>query len=254
MFPILFQLGPITLHTYGLMVALGFLGGLSIARIQFARFGLPVMLLDRIVLYLMLFGLLGARTLFFLLQNMDAFFVDPLSFFRIWEGGLVFYGGVIAGLITLAVFAYRYRLNFLSLTDAFAAPLLLAHALGRIGCFSAGCCYGRPSSLPWAVTFTHPATLAPRFVALHPTQIYESVGNFVLFLIAFKLGQRKPARGVLTSFYAISYGTFRFVMEFLRGDDRGAFLLGASPSQIVALCLIAIGIGIIVYEKKERAR
>lgn len=251
MYPILFSLGPLTLHTYGLMVALGFLAALKVARVQFTHFSLPVEHLDRLVLYLMIFGLLGARLLYFGVDNFGELQSNPLSFFRIWEGGLVFYGGVIADLVVVAIFARRHHLPFLSLTDVFAAPLLLGHAIGRLGCFAAGCCYGKETAYFWGVTFTHPASLAPRFVPLHPTQIYEFFGNMVLFLLAYSLGRRRLEKGMLTAFYAVSYGLFRIAVEFLRGDERGLFYFGASPSQVVAVALIVMGMGVFIYAKKN---
>lgn len=254
MFPILFSFGPFTLHTYGLMVAIGFLCALAVARKQFERFNLPADQLDRVVLFIMIAGLLGARTLYFALENFELLQADPLSFFRIWEGGLVFYGGVIGGLVTLAVYARLHHLPFLSMTDAFSAPLLLGHAFGRVGCFAAGCCYGKPSDLPWAVVFEHPASLAPRFASLHPTQLYESAGNLLLFFAALALSRRRLGAGMLSAFYAVSYGSFRFAMEFLRNDDRGGTYFGGSPSQVVAVLLVICGIGLFVHAKKENAQ
>ncbi len=251
MFPIIFSAGPFTLHTYGLMVAAGFLAALYVARRQFERFSLPSDQLDRIVLYIMISGLLGARALYFALENFEGLKADPLSFFRIWEGGLVFYGSVIAGIITLVVFSRLNDLSFLALTDAFSAPLLLGHALGRVGCFFAGCCYGRPTNLSWGVSFEHPASLAPRFTPLHPTQLYEAAGNFILFLVALGLSRKTARPGMLTAFYAVSYGLFRFFMEFLRDDDRGGIYFGGSPSQVVAVLLVLSGIGLFLYAKKE---
>ncbi|MCG3204734.1 MAG: Prolipoprotein diacylglyceryl transferase [Elusimicrobia bacterium] len=254
MFPILFHVGPFTLHTYGLMVALGFLAALKITQRQFPRFSLPIDRLDSTVLFLMFFGLLGARLMYFAVDDFTQLKADPLSFFRVWEGGLVFYGGVLVDLLVLLILARVYAVPFLSFTDVFAAPLFLGHALGRLGCFAAGCCYGRPTDLFWGVSFTHPATLAPRFVSLHPTQIYEFLGNGALFLAAYGLGFRRPARGILTAFYAFSYGLFRFLMEFLRGDDRGEFWHGISPSQWVSLGLIVLGGGLYLYAKKNDTR
>ena len=254
MFPILIQIGPFVLHTYGLMVAIGFLLALTVARRQFQRFGLPLDRLDPMVLYLMIFGLLGARALYFALESSATLRVDPFAFFRLWEGGLVFYGAVIAGVLTLTVLSRRYGVRFISLTDAFAAPLLLGHALGRVGCFAAGCCYGRPTELPWGVSFSHPASLAPRFTPLHPTQLYESAGNLLLFFAALWLSRRERRPGMLTAFYAVSYGLFRFLVEFLRGDDRGFYFHRFSPSQIVAAALVMLGMLVFFHAKKESAR
>ncbi len=235
------------------MVALGFLAGLAVSKIQFERLRIPVSLLDPLVFRLMVFGILGARIVYFAVDNFADLRADPYSFFRIWEGGLVFYGGVLAGIATLVIFSRRHRVPLLLLTDAFAAPLLLSHAIGRLGCLAAGCCYGKETTLPWALTFTNPASLAPRFLALHPTQLYESIGNFVLFLGLFALSKRPLKRGTLTSLYLVSYGVFRFFMEFLRGDDRGLYRLGVSPSQLVAILLTVGGVWLFVHAQKKES-
>lgn len=253
MFPILLKLGPITLHTYGLMVALGFLAGLHATRIQFERQGLPLMQIDRMVLSIMIAGLLGARIFYFGVDNFAELKVDPLSFLRIWEGGLVFYGGVLGGLMVLVYFSQVQRLPFLSLTDAFSVPLLLAHSIGRLGCFAAGCCYGKETALPWGVTYGHPASLAPRFISLHPTQLYESLAAFLLFLAFNKANQKRLKLGTLTAAYMILYGTFRFFIENLRGDDRGLYHFGASPSQLVAVTMVVIGFLILGWSQRGQS-
>ncbi len=252
MFPILFQWGPITLHTYGLMVAVGFLCALRVARGQFALRGLPEESLDKIVLSLMIGGILGARLLYFAVDNFRDLRVDPLSFLRIWEGGLVFYGGVIVGLVALIFYARYYNVPFLILTDAFAVPLLLGHSIGRLGCLAAGCCYGKPTTLPWGIVFKHPASLAPRFESLHPTQLYESLGYFFLFLVGWFISRKTTRLGWSTGFYLVAAGAFRFSIEFLRGDDRGLYRFGLSPSQLVAAAMIVVGVGLFLYEKTKK--
>ncbi len=168
---------------------------------------------------------------------------------------MVFYGGAIGGFIGLWIASRRWPGSLLKMTDAFTAPLLIGQALGRIGCFSAGCCYGRPTTEPWGVTFTNPNALGPLYEKLHPTQLYESAGVFILFLIALALSRRLKLIGYLTAFYCVSYGVLRFVIEFWRGDDRGAFHFGLSPSQGGSLLLVTVGlvlaVAVMVREKKN---
>ena len=246
MLPVLLRLGPITLHTYGLMVACGFLAGVAVARRTFAAANLPPALVDRLAVMLLLSGLLGARIMFFAVDGFVGLANDPLAFFRIWEGGLVFYGGVIGGLIALVIFSRRSRIPLIVLTDAFAPALLIGHAFGRLGCFSAGCCYGKISGRWPGVIFTSPDTLAPRFVALIPTQLYEAAAVTLLFFGAMIYLRTRPPAGRMTIYYLLTYSVERFLMEFLRGDDRGAPIFGLSPSQMVSLICFFVALGLFV--------
>jgi phosphatidylglycerol:prolipoprotein diacylglycerol transferase len=259
MFPIFFHAGPIVLHTYGLMIALGFILAYQVARGEFRRRGMvgadgEMPQLETSVWHIMIGALIGARVAYTILNGWTDFLADPLSFFKIWEGGLVFYGGAIGGFIGLLIASRRWPGTLLRMTDAFAAPLLLGQAFGRIGCFSAGCCYGRPTSAPWGVTFTNPNALAPLYEKLHPTQLYESFGVLVLFLIALALSRRVREVGWLTVFYCVSYGVLRFAVEFWRGDDRGAFHFYLSPSQWGSLALIVLGqiLGVMLLTREKR--
>lgn len=252
MFPVLIRIGPVVLHTYGLMVALGFLAGYAASRVEFRRRGLSDALLERLVFLVMVTGLFGARVLYFVVETGAGLREDPLSFFRIWEGGLVFYGGVLGAVIALAAASRATKTPLLDLTDSFAGPLFLAHALGRIGCFAAGCCYGRPTSSALGVTFTSPDALAPLNVPLLPVQLFEAGGNLALFGVMAWLGRRRPARGLLTASYLAAYGTFRFVMEFFRGDDRGFSAAGLHPSQWIAIGAIAAGLALTLYVQNQK--
>ena len=259
MFPILFHIGSYALHTYGLMIAIGFLLAYQVAGMEFRRRGLlepgpaSASRLEVCVWYIMIGALLGARLAYTVLNGWSDFLADPLSFFRIWEGGLVFYGGAIGGFVGLAVASRRWSIPLLMLTDAFAAPLLLGQAFGRIGCFAAGCCYGRATSLPWGVTFTNPQSLAPLYEKVHPTQLYESASVFLLFLAALAVSRRVRRSGSVTAFYCVAYGILRFTLEFWRGDDRGAYHFHLSPSQWGSMLLVAVGLGIAGVARRKQA-
>jgi phosphatidylglycerol:prolipoprotein diacylglycerol transferase len=249
MFPILLQIGPLAIRTYGAMVALAFLASLQVARIaaQARRIG-EAFLLD-LVAILIVSGLIGARVLYVLL-NLSYFRQHPWESVKVWEGGLVFYGGfVLAAIVGMIFTRYRgYPLD--DVADCLAPGLALGQGIGRWGCFFAGCCYGKPTSLPWGVTFKDAASLAPLGVKLHPVQIYESIGAISLSgLLWFLLVRRKQSHGEIFWLYMLLYGLLRFWMETLRGDDRGGYIGGLSPSQMIALAAIVVAGSILLVKK-----
>ena len=254
MFPNLIQIGPVTLHTYGLLIAVAVFLAYHVARRGAVERRIPAEKLDRLVMYVILAGFVGARLLYFGVDGFAGLRRDPLAFFRIWEGGLVFYGSVIGGFLALLVFARVNELRALTLTDLLAPALLLGHTVGRLGCFAAGCCYGRPTDSFLGVVFTHPESLAPKHIPLHPTQLYASAGTFALFLVAFQWSKRAPKTGALTAFYLVGYGVFRFVLEFFRGDDRGMFIAGLAPSQWIAMFMAAAGVAVALRVASSRGK
>jgi phosphatidylglycerol:prolipoprotein diacylglycerol transferase len=254
MFPVIFSVGPFTLHTYGLLVALGFLAGYTWSRREFLRQGLNSEAIDMMILGMMLSAIVGARLFYYLFSGeYRDFSNDPLAFLRIWEGGLVFYGGFIGAIVFIVVFARRKEIPLVRFTDAFAAPLLLAQAIGRLGCFAAGCCYGRPTSSFLGVTFTDPLALAPRFIPLHPTQLYSAGGDLLLLGLLLLLRKRRPEIGFPTAYYLIAYGLGRFLIEFVRFDDRGPSPWGLTPSQWLSLAAIIIG-GVVYTHVQKRTQ
>jgi phosphatidylglycerol---prolipoprotein diacylglyceryl transferase len=252
MFPILFHLGPLTIRTYGAMVAIAFLASLQMARkaARARRIGEPF-LLD-LVAILIVTGLLGAR-LFYILVNLSYFREHPAESFKVWEGGLVFYGGFLLASLVGAIFT-RYRgYAVAEVADCLAPALALGQGIGRWGCFFAGCCYGKPTPVPWGVRFKDPASLAPLGVQLHPVQIYESVGDFLIAALLWSiLSRRKESHGDIFWFYVLLYGILRFMMETLRGDDRGPLYGGLAPSQIIALVAILISGSIFLVQVTSR--
>jgi phosphatidylglycerol:prolipoprotein diacylglycerol transferase len=245
MYPVLLKLGPLTIHTYGFFIALGFLVALSYVSKTARRNHINSEHIVDLCFYALVCGMIGGRVLYVILE-WKHFENNWLEIFRIWNGGLVFYGGFITALI----FAWQYMKNknmpMLRTFDILAPALALAHGFGRIGCFFAGCCYGHMCDLPWAVTFTHPLTLARPNVPIHPTQLYSSVMNFALFGILLWMSTRKPRAGTIAIAYLCLYGVGRFCVEFFRGDDRGAFWFGMlSPAQGIGIFLI--GAGLLLY-------
>ncbi|MFP4573104.1 MAG: prolipoprotein diacylglyceryl transferase, partial [Desulfobacterales bacterium] len=173
MFPVIFQYGKFALHTYGFFIALGVLAAILMVRSEGKRLGLDPNRLTDLCFYLVIASILGSR-LFFVVLNYEYFIQAPLDVFKIWSGGLVFYGGFIIGFATAISLVHVYRLPLGKIADIAGLAIPLGHFFGRLGCFSAGCCYGKSCELPWAVTFSHPEALAPLNAAIHPTQLYSA--------------------------------------------------------------------------------
>lgn len=247
MFPLLFEIplfGGIRIYTYGVLVAAAFVVGilwtLREARIAGAH---PDRVLD-LSFYVILAALVGSRILY-ILEEWERYAAEPLSIFRIWEGGLVFYGGLIGAILVSVWYVQKHRLGFLATADLFMPGVSLGHLIGRLGCFSAGCCYGRetdPSSL-WAVVFPpHRYSLAPPGVPLIATQLIEAAVSLAVFFFLLQVRRRKRFTGQVFLIYLIVYGLARAALEPLRAEMVRGSLLGSwlSPSQGISLLLVLL--------------
>ncbi|HHX37574.1 MAG TPA: prolipoprotein diacylglyceryl transferase, partial [Clostridiaceae bacterium] len=162
----------------------------------------------------------------------------PDLFWRVFfEGGLIFWGGFIGGLILILIFLKRFEINVLNALNMSSAPLALAHGFGRLGCLSAGCCYGKP--MEGGIVF-HNSPVAPNHVPLVPTQAIEAGFNFILGICLIILSSKERAKPYLANIYLFAYPLFRFIIEFYRGDDVRGFLFGVSTSQWISL-LVLVG-------------
>ncbi|HUO77173.1 MAG TPA: prolipoprotein diacylglyceryl transferase [Thermodesulfovibrionales bacterium] len=245
MHPVLVRFGPLTIHTYGVLVAAGFLLGLALAVKQAKKEGIPQERIIDIGFYVLVAAIIGSRLLF-VAVNAGHYLKHPLDIFKIWEGGLVFYGGLILAIPSALWYIRKHNLDAWRITDIFAPSLAIGHAVGRIGCFAAGCCYGRLSELPWAVTFHDPECLATTGIPLHPTQLYESAGELLNFLILITLRRYQSFKGQLFWTYILLYSLLRFVVEFFRGDEARGYLFGGiSVSQGISVIMGVVAISVI---------
>jgi phosphatidylglycerol:prolipoprotein diacylglycerol transferase len=250
-YPELFKLGPVTVYTYGVLLAAAYLLGLRLAMSRAKSRGLdPNRTLD-LGIAIIISALVGAKLLL-LLVDFDRFRQNPGELFSIVRSGGVFYGGLIAAVAVAFWYMWRHKMPLWTTCDVFAPGIALGHAVGRLGCLMAGCCYGRPTDVPWAITFTNPDAAAnvgtPLGVALHPTQLYESGAEaliLVLLLVTEKKG--RPFEGRTFWSYMALYGISRFVIEFFRGDDRGVLFGAVSTSQFISLVLVPLAIGMLIY-------
>jgi phosphatidylglycerol:prolipoprotein diacylglycerol transferase len=261
MHPILFTLpdfipflGGRAIHVYGVMIALGFLFGLAFVKRESRRVGLPEQEVMDLFFYLILSGIVGSRILYFI--NSANLWNDPLAFFRIWEGGLVFQGGVIACILVTIWFCRKHQLSFFKVADTFVPALALGHAMGRIGCFFAGCCFGRECDIhfPLAVMFPNiPNGIAPPGIPLYPVQLFESFGEFVLFAILLTYRRRKRFDGEVFLLYIILYAILRSVVETFRGDTIRGFVIEPylSSGQFISLISLIVAIFLWFILKKR---
>jgi len=248
MFPEVFRIGGFFLPTYGLLVAIAFLAALWVAGRLAAKAGLHKETVLNLGIYCALAGIVGAKLLMILLDPaVRGNWREIFSLSTLQAAG-IFYGGFVAALVTAFVYMWRNGLPALKTADAFAPGLALGHAIGRLGCFSAGCCWGVPTHLPWAVTFTNPRANelvgVPLGVPLHPTQLYESLGELIIFALLY-LGFLRPHRdGSIVSLYLVFYGILRFGVEFVRFHDQQSNPLTGpfSTEQWISLALVALGL------------
>ncbi len=255
MHPVLIRIGPLTIHTYGFLIAIGFLVALWIAVTQAKREGIPAVRITDLGFYILLSAIIGSR-LFFVLINAGHYINHPLDMLKIWEGGLVFYGGLLLAVPVTVWYARKTGLDLWRTADIFAPSIAIGHVFGRLGCFAAGCCHGRAADdLPWGVIFTDPECLAPTNMPLHPTQLYESGGELLIFVTLILARNRKSFDGQLFIIYLILYAILRFIVEFFRGDaGRGFIMGGLSVSQGISMLLLAAGLfGYMLLKKRFRA-
>jgi phosphatidylglycerol---prolipoprotein diacylglyceryl transferase len=242
--PQLFHFGRFFLPTYGLLVALGVLIGMWISVRNSERLGIDGEKAWNLGILVVLCGIVGSKVLYVINEGMslrDIFSISTL------QAGGVFSGGLIAAFIAAAWYVRRHHLPALRTCDAFAPGLALGHAIGRIGCFAAGCCYGKETHHWWAVTFTNPLaaqiTGTPLNKPLEPTQLFESAVEFANFLFLMWLLKRRKFDGQVFGAFMFIYGVARFFLEYLRDDPgRGSVFGGAmSGTQLIAIGLVIAG-------------
>lgn len=251
--PIIFQIGDFAIRGYGLMAALGFMAGIWIASREAERLGENKERTMDMAFYMVLAAIIGSRVLHVLVE-WKYFSQHPGEIIKIWEGGLVFYGGLIGAVIVGSWYIWKHSMPFWKTADIFAVGIPLGHAFGRMGCFLAGCCYGYATDLPWAVEFSNPDSLAPLHEHLHPTQLYSSLNNLTIFSILFLMRKGKKFDGQLALTYVFLYSITRGIIELFRGDDRGTVYAGyISTAQGIGIVLAISAIFAMVYLNKKAA-
>jgi phosphatidylglycerol:prolipoprotein diacylglycerol transferase len=266
MHPILLKIGPLVIHTYGFMMALGVALGLWLIYAQAKKQGMEAPKILDAAFYILIVSILGAKLILFV-SNISFYTSSPRELFSLARSGGVFQGGLAFGVVFALWYFRKHRMPTWKIADIAAAGLALGHGFGRIGCFMAGCCYGSTcQNVPWAVTFTDPyaksLTGVPLGEARHPVQLYEAALNFLNFLVLFVLLRKKRFEGQVFSLYIMNYSVIRFFTEYFRGDhpSKSYMIQGSSPlaslSYPQAFCIVGLAAGFIFFliMKKRNVR
>jgi phosphatidylglycerol:prolipoprotein diacylglycerol transferase len=277
MLPTLIELGPLKIHSYGLMMAVAFLLGVYLVRRECKRAGIDSDMVADLAFWTLLVGLLGSRVAHILLYRDEYSWQDPVGWIAFWRGGLVFQGALVA---ILFVYWYLRRkgVDFWTFADIAVCYIPLGHAIGRLGCFLNGCCYGERSDVPWAIPFRRvPFDLSQQPVGsppyldhcvryglsywedrwsfpIHPTQLYSAFGLLCIFIILILLRRKwMPFRGFVLPTYLVLYGIMRFIVEFFRGDHNPTHFGGhLSDQQVFCIILVFVGGGLFWYLRMKR--
>lgn len=250
MHPIIFQLGPLTAHSYGVMLALAFIVVFFLSIHKARTEGIDPTKIANILFIILVSGIIGARILFILI-NLDYYLAHPLEAIMIHRGGLAFFGGL--GLAFLSGFTYlkKIGLNPWNTLDIIIVYAVLGQSIVRLGCFLNSCCYGIPTNLLWGVSFPPLSAAYTSFgtTPLHPTQLYQAAANFIIFLLCLRLYPRKKYDGEIFLIYLLLYAPSRFFIEFLRGDNI-PLCIGIGMGQVTALLIFIASL--IIYLLKMR--
>ncbi|HEX7798475.1 MAG TPA: prolipoprotein diacylglyceryl transferase [Vicinamibacterales bacterium] len=248
--PFLGSVGPVTIYTYGVLLAAAYLGGLQLAMIRARRRGLDQTRVLDLGIYIIISALIGAKLLL-VVTDYRSFFDNPRALLDLVRSGGVFYGGLIVAVTVALLYIRRVGLPLWTTCDVFAPGIALGHVVGRLGCFFAGCCWGKPTSVPWAITFTSPYAAAnvgtPLNIPLHPTQLYEAGAEALVLIVLLATesrGRRFPGRTFWL--YMLMYAVSRYIIEIFRGDPRGTVFM-FSTSQFISVILIPLALAMLVY-------
>jgi phosphatidylglycerol:prolipoprotein diacylglycerol transferase len=258
MFPKLFTLGGYTQHTYGVFMAVALLVGLWVAARYASRTRLDRDFVWNAGVYIALAALIGSR-LFYLASEWRYYSEHPIEIFsfHLVQAGGFFYGGLFLGLAVGIWLARRQGVSALDLADACFPGVALGLSIARVGCFLAGCCWGKASGLPWAVTFSNPYSSqlvgVPLGVPLHPTQLYEAFASLFIFGVLVWLFRRRSFSGEIFAVFLLLYSSARFLLEYLRDDPRGSFFFDGALSlpQVVSVPLFAVGALVWLWQRRR---
>lgn len=277
MLPVLFEIGPIKIHTYGLMIAIGFLTALFFVQRDAEKRGLPPKVFADMAFILLPLGIIGTRVAHIIMFPEQYSWSDPLGWIAVWKGGLVFHGGPPVAIAFVWYWLRKHDVPFWRSCDILFPYLPMAHGFGRVGCFMYGCCYGRPTDVPWAIPARRvpwdtndPVTGSAAYLEhlnrfsdvtldshwshpIHPTQLYSVAGLMVICGIILLLRRYwSPYDGFTMPAYFVLYGLFRFVVEFFRGDHNPVHIFGLSDQQVFSIVFALTGIMLFFFLRTRK--
>lgn len=245
----------IRVPTYGFMLALAFTFAYFDALRRALRLGDDPKHIENLFLWIVFASVIGARLFHVLFEELPFYVAHPDKILAVWEGGYTLYGAILSSIVAIYLYCRAKRIRFLYFVDFSAPATALGIAVGRVGCFLAGCCWGKICHMPWAVKFTHPeAFTSARNIPLHPTQLYEAFGAFLMYLyLNYRMDHRKYD-GQLFFHGLIIYSCLRFVVEMFRGDAYRGFVFGGALSygQMISLVILPFAVtGMFLYSRNQ---
>lgn len=244
------QIGPITIHMYGIMIAIGFLMAYLVSEYRAKKKGLKKDFIYDILICAIVGGMIGTRLLFYIVSIPDII-KDPSILWN-FSNGYVVYGGIIGGILASMIWCRFRKMNFLEYFDLIMPQVAMAQGFGRIGCFFAGCCYGAETDLPIGITY-HTSNFAPNGVKLLPTQLISSAGDFGIMALLLLYGKKERKDGQIGAMYMMLYSVGRFVIEIFRNDFRGS-IVGLSTSQFISIGVFIAGAVLHFYWGKKHRK
>ena len=241
--------GPVTIHGYGLMIAIGVICAVVIGVRRAKSRDMSADIVMNLGIIAVVAGFVGAKLLYCLVE-LPSFLRDPL--FILSSSGFVVYGGIAAGILAAFLYCRKKKVSFMQYFDLIIPSVAVAQGFGRIGCFLAGCCYGCETDLPIGIVFQH-SDIAPNGVPLFPTQLFSSAGDFLIALILVLYARKVRHSGKVAGLYLVLYSVGRFIIEFFRTDARGAVGL-LSTSQFIAIFMLAGGLLLFFRDRLPRLR
>lgn len=255
----LLSIGPITIHWYGLMLALGFLAGVSLLHVLYKKYGRNEDDIYTMLLYIVIPALLGAR-LYYVIYAWEFYVQDFMGIFRVWEGGLAIHGVILGGVTGLYIYTKKFKDSFWGLLDILAPCLVLGQIIGRWGNYFNQELHGTPTNLPWGIPIQSPPVGFEVFTYFHPTFLYEGILNIlVLFILLIfhyiklsnKNSTQKIKSGTVFLVYIILYSCVRFAMEYFR-IDYSPIVFGIRWAQIMSILLVGVSIAILIYKYRKQ--
>lgn len=253
MHPILLKIGPIPIHTYGFLIAMGFLISISVAQRLAKRSQLNIEKILDLNFWGLLVGFMGARALF-VITRFSSFMENPIDIFKVWEGGLVFLGGPMAAIPFGVWYLRKNKMPIWRTLDVYTPGFVIGHMFGRFGCLAAGCCYGKPTGTSFGVRlYSDLVERNLRGIPLHPTQLYEAGSLFVLFWVLLWVFKRKQFDGQVAITYLLSYPIIRSIIEIYRGDLIRGFVIEdvISTSQFLSILIFVISLITLIIRLRQ---
>ncbi len=256
MHPILVQFSGFSIHSYGVMLAVGFIVGISLAAREAVRTGIDPEKVLNLSFWILVSSIIGSR-LFHCIVFYPQYLDDPLRILMLWEGGLVFYGGFLGALLAGVVYCRVQKLNYWELADLLMPSVMLGLVFGRIGCTMAGCCFGKVCGPEFAlgITFDNPLGLGVKNTPLYPTQVISGINGFLIFLALWLYREKKRFHGELVAICLIVYGITRSLIEILREDPRGFLHMGPvllSESQVVSVFMLLLAAYVLIWVRPKQ--